>query len=317
MTGSLYDINPNGAADTNISAHPGGGVETLEIFSREGIVEDIYEAHMKTLEIAMKSARLESIASLASEIDEKFGPHYASMIDSILAKYAKVSDVDDYIGKILAFLDKSVELGPLSFIRSAQIEKLKGLFLSIKEELLKTEIDWGEIERIIGILLSSELNTGSWSQVLELDLEQELGGNFNHYYNMVKDLASFLRNKKDEVTSPDASSEKDSLRSREEDPELTELKKNSISVMENIQMLSREAKSIANTSTLEAKRISEIYAKVDLAPLKTFKKTMSDLQSMDKISAQSKQWFSDLMVKVTQLILDLRNKIFQQEVQSG
>jgi hypothetical protein len=55
-------------ADVNRSAHPGGGTQITDA-SREGLVEDLFEAHLRHLDVAAKSAVVGRLVTAANNLD--------------------------------------------------------------------------------------------------------------------------------------------------------------------------------------------------------------------------------------------------------
>lgn len=89
---SVYNLGLPSSSDVNMTAHPGGGTQVTES-TREGLVEDLFEAHLKYLDVATRSAVLHRLAALADSID---GFANVSSLDQILvtaASYAESGQV--------------------------------------------------------------------------------------------------------------------------------------------------------------------------------------------------------------------------------
>lgn len=109
MSESLYDIQNFGIEDLNAWAHPGGGTETIEVPSGQGLVEDQFEAHLQGLHIAYKEPLAHALASLANKLDENGKEKVASQVDSIIQKLAedtRLAELANMLNNIGAFFER-------------------------------------------------------------------------------------------------------------------------------------------------------------------------------------------------------------------
>lgn len=98
---ALYDVNPQESAEAvNIAAHPGGGTMILNVASGEGLVEDIFEAQLRGLEIAYKEPIGRVLASLANRLDDLGIEKSANLVDGILEKFAAESGGSTSSGEV-------------------------------------------------------------------------------------------------------------------------------------------------------------------------------------------------------------------------
>lgn len=89
MTSSrpLYGLTVEPLTNMNQRAHQGGGTETVEVASGEGLVEDQYEAHLKNLYVAYREPTAAKIAELASKLEKLGCAKLAEQVDEVLAGY--------------------------------------------------------------------------------------------------------------------------------------------------------------------------------------------------------------------------------------
>ena len=84
---NLYGLPTESQSNLNQRAHPGGGVETVSIQSGEGLVEDLYEAHLKGLYVAYREATAGRIAALAGNLEQAGFGELAEKVDEVLAGF--------------------------------------------------------------------------------------------------------------------------------------------------------------------------------------------------------------------------------------
>lgn len=91
----LYNVHPHGFEDQNVVAHPGGGTETVEVPSGEGLVEDQYEAHLRAMDIAYREPVAEVLAALGDHLEESGFSKMASHVDELLEQFVVMADKVD------------------------------------------------------------------------------------------------------------------------------------------------------------------------------------------------------------------------------
>jgi hypothetical protein len=84
------------AEDLNREAHPGGGTWVTDA-TNEGLVEDLFQAHLKNIDMATKSAVVKRLAELADRLDSLNAVYSASKVDLLLKKIADNVSVEDIL----------------------------------------------------------------------------------------------------------------------------------------------------------------------------------------------------------------------------
>lgn len=83
----LYGLTTEPLTDMNQRAHQGGGTETVEVSSGEGLVEDQYEAHLKNLYVAFREPSAVKMAELAIKLEKAGFVELAGRVDEVLAGF--------------------------------------------------------------------------------------------------------------------------------------------------------------------------------------------------------------------------------------
>jgi hypothetical protein len=106
----LYDLRPGDFAYQNAEAHPGGGTETVEVPSGEGVVEDQFEAHLRAMEIAYREPTAAILASLANGLDSLGFEKRASQVDSVLESFVALGANESARDKLIELVARLAEL---------------------------------------------------------------------------------------------------------------------------------------------------------------------------------------------------------------
>ena len=82
-----YSLPLPSASELNQQAHPGGGTRVTDA-SREGLVEDLFEAHLRHLDVATKSAVCDRLCRVSNVLDGRGLSRQADLLDGIMMSFA-------------------------------------------------------------------------------------------------------------------------------------------------------------------------------------------------------------------------------------
>jgi len=184
----LYDIHPVGSESQNAMAHPGGGTETVEIASGEGLVEDLYESHLVALEIAYSTPVASELAKLANDLEDQGLVSLANNVDDTLANFVKqanplMKELRDALG-VLRSIIRGADFGLVASMRDAK-SIMKSWISDVESNTRMGKYDDALIA--VNRLGSEELLTGSFGQIYEVDLENDLTE--DNYFEWVRNVA--------------------------------------------------------------------------------------------------------------------------------
>jgi len=196
---NLYGITVEPLTDLNQRAHRGGGTETVETPSGEGLVEDQYEAHLKTMYVAYREPSAVKMAQLASKLEKAGFAEFAEKVDEVLAEF--------YSPEITKTAAETLKEQILSSIGAAKYTldsagfrewgivhnlvskpKILGQLQNIEKQFMAKTPNWQIVDAALSFLLNEELLYGTTFKIGEVDLENVLGAQFDSYLQNVKNI---------------------------------------------------------------------------------------------------------------------------------
>lgn len=213
------------SSDMNQMAHPGGGTRITDA-SSEGLVEDLFETHLRHLDVATKSAVAKRLVHVASKIDSLGFIDAARVIDRMLSLASNIQEIpsSELISAITSRLDNVMSLvtsardrpNPIGDILTPGFRSTLELNADNAYEHLnriKAYILQGDFHRAteeINFMLSKDAMTGEWlstSMGGEVDLGELLSSSELNIYKQIMSEVSALTER--------LSSESSAQRSRE------------------------------------------------------------------------------------------------------
>lgn len=222
-----YTLPLPSSSDINQQAHPGGGTRITDA-SREGLVEDLFEAHLRHLDVATKSAVCDKLCRISNLFDERGLSKQANLLDGILVRFAgeasgqfdatenaqfqdmaDKADVKATITTITSYLliiEKMID--DVGFFRfrawnaKKHIQRIRDFLASDQKELAKREAEFMLSKPVI------EGETWNTSAGSEIDMETMLSEQDLKTYitlmTKVRDLISLLPEEQDVLSQPRA-----------------------------------------------------------------------------------------------------------------
>jgi hypothetical protein len=192
----LYNDNDFDISDLIRGAHPYGGTEIVSTLSGEGVVEDIIEAQMKTLEMVFRQPTLQTLAKLADELDAQGLHTLASEVDELLSNAAsepvKISlaiSPRELLEDAAAYMNKAEKILAAPSVDFNTEMEAYDLFIQAKEnielasrnpglardrgalrEMSKLDLRWKNFDRSVD---------GKLSEVLRISREEEEDAKFD------------------------------------------------------------------------------------------------------------------------------------------
>lgn len=205
----LYDLKPDDFELQNALAHPGGGTETIEVASGEGLVEDLFEAHLRGMAIAYKEPLANILANLANDLENSGFTKIAARVDEVLEVVAAEGDEgdgdeDDEDTETIRDEIRKATSGILNILNRADFSSiathlygakahLDGLVLDIQIKSKEKPTAWAEIIGIAEHLLSKRLLYGE-GQIGNVDLEDDLSeSDFKLYVKLMNDIINLVK----------------------------------------------------------------------------------------------------------------------------
>ena len=136
---SLYGLPTQSHDNLNQQAHPGGGTETIAIASGEGLVEDQYEAQLKSLYVAYREPTAGRLAALAGDLEEIGCDELAEEVDEVLAGFYEVGLAKEAatpsVGEIGLMMGMTNPMGAMQYAAVYPFLRLKDHFYDQEEGL--------------------------------------------------------------------------------------------------------------------------------------------------------------------------------------
>lgn len=164
------------SADMNQAAHPGGGTVVTEA-SGEGLVEDLFEAHLRHLDVATKSAVATRLADVATAVEGMGLTRAAEAVDSILSFAAgpealqptgpDITSINNLVAKLKQMVDNVSDRDIENFHAGELHKELRSDIYALSDMVTSNKFDTAAVQA--GMLEQ---------KLLRLDLRGEVAESF-------------------------------------------------------------------------------------------------------------------------------------------
>lgn len=252
------------AEDMNMRAHPGGGASTVELPSTEGLVEDLYEAQMKNIEIAQGKSRLATLAELANNLEDAGINKYANYVDNIINKIAaENTDIEKIIESskyIHSFLKQNVA-NSFMWANSGEFKELLEVIGQIISMAQQEVPNWKNVKLITEKLTDDSIIGGRWTAIGELDLKEQLGSKFDTYISLVSDLQTLIEK---QIRSGPTIIDKKREKAITNTPKLNKLREELKIINDKIDAFEEQTKSVSTLNEQMAEKMNKVLDNNDI-----------------------------------------------------